>query len=210
MKRKVFKGIKQWMEQYARTLELVRFQYLFERGSKENYYKELMKYQNRDGGFGYGLEPDSTNPYSTPIQTWMAFELILELKLPKNDPMVKNTINYLTQTPFFENGFWYATIPSNDQYPHAPWWSFKEESKIWGYNPTAAIAGFMYKNALKEANKLFSKEIIQRAIDDFLKGDFDEMHELRNFIELYEYIKDVPLFQHLDKFKVQLDRKSVV
>jgi len=112
----------------------------------------------------------------------------------------------LTQTPFFENGYWYATIPSNDQYPHAPWWSHSEDEKIWGYNPTAAIAGFIYTHSLKEANKLFAKEIIQRAINDFLKGQFDEMHELRNFIELYEHIKDIPLFGSLKEFGERLEK----
>ncbi len=206
MKRKAFKEIKNWMEKNARPLEVARFHYLFENGSKEDYYTELQKYQNKDGGFGYGLEPDSMNPFSSPIQTWAAFELIQELDLPRNDSMIKGAINYLTQTPYFENGFWFATIPTNENYPHAPWWDFSEEGKIWGYNPTAAIAGFIFSNSLKEANRLFARTIVQQAITDFLKGEFKDMHEIRSFIELYEYTKEDAPFEGFKEFKEKLEK----
>jgi len=48
-------------------LELARWQIHFEDGSRENVLQMLEVYQNEDGGFGHGLEPDNWKPNSTPI-----------------------------------------------------------------------------------------------------------------------------------------------
>ena len=52
----------------ARPLELAKWQYHFENGSREAVLETLACYQNTDGGFGYGLEPDYWNPHSSPSQ----------------------------------------------------------------------------------------------------------------------------------------------
>ena len=52
-----------------------------ENGNKENVLKILASYQNEDGGFGHGLEPDCWNPNSSPVQTWVATEIIKEVGL---------------------------------------------------------------------------------------------------------------------------------
>jgi len=38
----------------------------------------LSQYQNPDGGFGHGLEADFWNPFSSPVQTWAATEIVHE------------------------------------------------------------------------------------------------------------------------------------
>ena len=45
----------------ARPLDIVRWQYHFENGSKEEVLTALAAYQNADGGFGHALEPDWNN-----------------------------------------------------------------------------------------------------------------------------------------------------
>ena len=65
----------------ARPLDLARWKYLFEGGSKEDVLTALAAYQNEDGGFGHALEPDCWNPDSSPIQTWVATEIIKEVGL---------------------------------------------------------------------------------------------------------------------------------
>lgn len=47
-----------FMYRNARPVDLARWQYHFENGSKENVVKILAEYQNEDGGFGHGLEED--------------------------------------------------------------------------------------------------------------------------------------------------------
>ena len=44
----------------ARPLEIACYNYHFEKGSANGVLKELSAFQNHDGGFGHGLEPDFT------------------------------------------------------------------------------------------------------------------------------------------------------
>ena len=79
--RKIYQRAEQFIYQNARPLDLARWQYHFEDGRKENVLKALSMYQNEDGGFGYGLEPDCVNPNSSPIQVWAAAEILREIDI---------------------------------------------------------------------------------------------------------------------------------
>ena len=68
----VFKKARTFVYRNARPLDIARWQYHFENGSKGAVLTALAVYQNEDGGFGHALEPDSWNPNSAPIQTWAA------------------------------------------------------------------------------------------------------------------------------------------
>jgi len=74
----------------ARPLDLARWRYLFEDGSREDVLTALAAYQNDDGGFGHALEADCWNPNSSPIQTWAATRIIDEVGCEdKNHPVIK-------------------------------------------------------------------------------------------------------------------------
>jgi len=51
----------------GRLLERKMFSYFFEEGRKEEVLKVLVGYQNHDGGFGNGVEPDLLCPDSSAI-----------------------------------------------------------------------------------------------------------------------------------------------
>ena len=77
----------------ARPLDLARWQYIFENGSQESVFRFLSAYQNEDGGFGHGLEPDCLNPNSAPLQTWVATQIIKEVDLADaSHPMIQGNI----------------------------------------------------------------------------------------------------------------------
>ena len=57
-----FKKAREFMYRNARPLDLARFQYHFENGSKEAVINALSYYQNEDGGFGHAVEADCWNP----------------------------------------------------------------------------------------------------------------------------------------------------
>ena len=81
----------------ARPLDIARWKYLFENGSEEDILIALSVYQNEDGGFGNALEPDYWNPNSSPVQTWVATEIIKEINLnDKNHPIIQGILNYLS------------------------------------------------------------------------------------------------------------------
>ena len=114
---------RQFIYRNARPLDLARWQYHFEGGNKEAVLTALSAYQNKDGGFGHALEPDAWNPSSAPIQTWTATELFRELDFTDHaHPIIQGILRYLASGQDFEGHFWYNTIRSNNDFPHAPWW----------------------------------------------------------------------------------------
>lgn len=90
------KKARNFIYQNARPLDLARWQYLFENGSKERVLEFLEVYQNEDGGFGHALEADCWNPQSSPVQTWAATEIIREIHLDeKEHPIIQGILHYL-------------------------------------------------------------------------------------------------------------------
>lgn len=58
---------KKFILKNSRSLDMARWNYLFENGSKEDVINILKTYQNTDGGFANALESDCWNVNSTPL-----------------------------------------------------------------------------------------------------------------------------------------------
>lgn len=176
----------------ARPLDLARWKLLFENGSKEDVLTFLAAYQNEDGGFGHALEPDCWNPYSSPVQTWVATQIIKEVALEeKEHPVVQGILKYLSSGADFDGHTWANSIPTNDAYPHAPWWSFDPGQET-TYNPTASLIGFILKFADKH-NKIYdlARVLAQEAYAYFtFHHPLDEMHMVANFVDLFEALNE--------------------
>lgn len=69
MQREFYERVQAWMHRNARPLDIARWKFLLENGSREDVLEELKYYQNPDGGFDHGLEEDCLNPESAPMQT---------------------------------------------------------------------------------------------------------------------------------------------
>ncbi len=189
-----FEKARKFMYRSARPIELARWQYHFENGSRENVMKALAVFQNEDGGFGHGLEADSMNPNSSPITTWNACMILKEIDWQeKEHPIVQGILHYLESGKDFsvEHQQWMNTIPSNNDYPHAIWWGFKDKSD-YKYNPTAMLAGFILKFAEK-GSPLYDKglRIAKEAVSWFMeKVPQVDRHETACFVTLYEYMQE--------------------
>lgn len=180
----------------ARPLDLAIWRYHFEGGGKEQALEALGAYQNDDGGFGHGLEPDCADPHSSPIQVWKATEILREIDWrDAGHPAVSGILRYLGggagTDP--ESGLWRGAIPSYDDHPHAVWWSYREKGDAMSlYNPTAALAGFLIRYADKNS-ALYAKGLdLAHGAYDWLAANvpFEEMHTTGCFIALYEYLAD--------------------
>ena len=150
----VFEKARKYIYRQARPLDSARWQYHFEKGTKENVLVALSMYQNNDGGFGHGLESDCFNPNSSPIQTWAATEILRENNFTDNThPIIKGILKYLSSGLDFdtEHQQWLNTVPSNNDYPHAIWWTYKAGEVEFKYNPTACLAGFFIKYGDRKA-----------------------------------------------------------
>ena len=62
----------------GRLLERKLFEYFFENGSKQACIMALLAYQNPDGGFGNGIEPDLLCPDSTAVGAELAVALLAQ------------------------------------------------------------------------------------------------------------------------------------
>ncbi len=135
--------VRKWMHRNARPLDLARWRMHFEDGCADDVYSALSFYQNEDGGFGHALEAASWNPNSSPVETFCATEIIYETGVKGTNRLIEGILKYLDSGRDFNNGKWDALVQSNNDYPHAPWWTYDEKRiEAWGYNPTIALAVF--------------------------------------------------------------------
>lgn len=176
----------------ARPLDLARWQYHFEGGSREAVLNALAFYQNEDGGFGHALEADAWNPNSSPMQTWRATQLLQEIGWEDAaHPVVQGILRYLGSGRDFNGQTWASTVPSNNGWPHAPWWHWEEGRCAFDdYNPTASLAGFLVRFAPRDG-ALFRLgcRIVQAAVAR--TGWEQDMHTVQCYVQLWEYLRQV-------------------
>ncbi len=190
LSKETVKQAKFFISSKGRELEKARFNFLFNNGSSMDVINELKKYQNADGGFGTGLEPDFILPLSSPMATTVAFQIIEEINGENADMLVSSGINYFLKTIIDERKGWFAVPNEVNEYPHAPWWNYDLKEgmtvidKSWG-NPSAEIIGYLLKH--KElVDESFLDELVDYSINYLLqKEEFNSEHEIYCFIIFY-------------------------
>jgi len=189
-----YKKPREFIYRNARPFDLARWRYHFEAGSNDEILTALACYQNEDGGFGHALEPDSWNPNSAPVQTWTATEILREINFTDNShPIIKGILRYLESGQNFNGKLWLNIIESNNDYPHASWWHYRNDMKIHNdYNPTACLAGFIIRFADRDS-KLYklgcriAEEAFKRLMSD---GTQNDMFLVLCYIRLMEYLEE--------------------
>lgn len=187
-----YKKARNFIYKNARPLDIARWKYLFEGSSKEDILSALEVYQNDDGGFGHALEPDCWNPDSSPIQTWVATEIIREIGLEdKRHPVVQGILRYLSSGKDFDGHTWANTIISNNDAPHAPWWEYAPAAEP-SYNPTACLIAFILKFADWESQLYTVACNLAKEAYDYFKAHFpmESAHTVFCFVKLYDYLKE--------------------
>lgn len=161
--------IKVWMNRNARPLEVALWKYNFENGSKEDVLSTLQFYQNDDGGFGHALEADNWNPNSSPYTTVTAINILKNINFTdKQHSIIQGIFKFLESSTYCTENGWYFNIPTNNDFPHAPWWNYNMEANaVEGIGVTAELVGFIirfadvdseiYKKALTLSDVLMNK-----------------------------------------------------
>lgn len=188
---------KQFILQHARSVDLAVYCYFFENGPKDAVVQELSHFQNADGGFGNGLEPDYLNPNSSPIATNDAIITLFRVgALQANSEMVNGIIRYLASHDSFDEGKkrWLFAIDSNKDYPHAIWWE-KEEDGIHGFNPTMSLAAFLvcYGDGSSMYQDIVKEGLVYLEENEDVSGD-----ALKCFLLAYELLKQNQLTDVID------------
>ena len=180
-----------YMNTEARPLEKSIFNYYFNGSSSEPILDSLEVFQNPDGGFGGGIEPDFKLTQSSPMATSIGLRHLS--KINNNDraqKMIASAVEYLETTFDKSRKGWYS-VPSNvNKYPHAPWWEFINDINMtvidysWG-NPTAELIGYLYKYK-EHLNNLDIYSLINYAITNLNeRTEFKSEHEIYCYIRMY-------------------------
>lgn len=195
---KEFKAAERFMQRNARPLDMAMWNMRYHGGSVEQVLNALSAFQNEDGGFGWGLECDSLNPESSPMQTLTACGVLRDAGFDDGShPIIQGILRYLASGKHFDEncGQWLSAIPSNNNYPHAIWWSYDptitpDKSPL-PYNPTAGLAGFILRFA-ERSSDLWHKgmNIAEEAISVLKSGRIPpETHVTGSFAVLYDYMQ---------------------
>lgn len=141
--KKQTKKIKEFIFKNGRLLERRLYSFFFENGKKDAVIKALVAYQNMDGGFGNGIEPDILCPDSTAIGAETAM-YILDLLEYVNNEITDQLFNWIIKE---QNEEGYINHPPKNMYnyPFQEWWSGPDELRIF------ALSGFLKKWGLKDA-----------------------------------------------------------
>ena len=127
----------------SRLLERQMYSVLFEGAPVEMVIKAISAYQNLDGGFGNGIEPDLLTPVSTGIGMETAFYYLdmLTNKMPCIDqvkPLLQKAREWVEHT-ITESGLIPFTPEDVQTYPHQVWWLNSDETRI------LSLAGYLAK-----------------------------------------------------------------
>lgn len=198
----VFEKARSFVYRNARPLDFAIWKHLFEGGDSRDIVHILSFYQNDDGGFAYGIEPDFLNEHSSPIGTWQATVILNRIGATGDEDIVKGILAYLDSGDSFGGGKWFNTIATNNDYPHAIWWEHRGDCP--SDNPTASLVGFALKHATPDS-PLYKKcaTIAKSCVQEFIAAPTDEMHILRCYMELYRYCRELDGFDlfDIDQFK---------
>lgn len=188
----LFNQCNRFMIEEARPLERYLFENYFVRPCEKDIIRSLGNYQNKDGGFGHGIESDFVLPNSSPMATSVGLRHLSKLDHHEEAmEMIKHGVAYLENTYRAERKGW-VTVPEDvNDYAHAPWWTFDTSTgmtiidKFWG-NPSAELIGYLYKYR-HQVTRLDVDDLLETAIEHLNETDnFESFHEIYCYIDLYE------------------------
>jgi len=176
-----FGAARNFIETSGRPLEVALLRHGLGESSAEAVMVALIAFQNPDGGFGHGLEPDMRSPASTAIATSIGLRLLVRVGAAARHPTVVGAIDWLDGALDRENGVWPIVGRGVELAPHAPWWTWSDDlSAGWNgfrFNPTAEILAHLYHyRAATPAGVFESAEAgLRRALGEIelLEGAYD-------------------------------------
>ncbi len=129
----------------ARPLEQALFATFVHDAPRQWALGELVEFQNSDGGFGHGLEPDVHMAGSSVLATTVALQHLRDLRVSADHPLVRGAMRYLVQTYDSSAQAWPFVPPEVIEAPRAPWWQYSHNLRQFLANPRAEIIGYLFQ-----------------------------------------------------------------
>ncbi len=182
----IFTAGRDFVRRDARLVESRLFATVFEDADPDGVVEALRGYQNADGGFGHGLEPDKRCPDSLPLDVEVAFDTLLAAGA-RDDAMIRRAVDWLDLTAN-SDGAVPLCGPAVEGYPraeHISEWTYQP-----GLNPTAGLVGRLH--ALGFDHPWRDKAGAWCAAE-LAKGFPEDAHGLHESLEFLEHTDDVDL-----------------
>ena len=196
----------QYIQDNARYLEKLLHQHYFESPCGDKVVKALGLYQNKDGGYGNGLEPDFRLSNSSPMASSVALKLLSELKNePLAEEQIRNVVRYLENTFNPEIEGWESVGKMVNLFPHAPWWHYHDSPPKYNLNPSAEILGYLIEFRT-HVTTLDVDQLLKRYTEYYLSLDHIEEHAFYSVLRLAERMSDIEHALILPKLKRDYQR----
>lgn len=174
----------------GRRLDAERLEHTLSGGNTTGVLEALAPFQNEDGGFGHGIEPDFRTPASTALATSVGLGVLRSLGIGSDHAMVRGAIAYLVDTVDQQCWVWPIINADVDLAPHAPWWNYSSNlAESWNqfrFNPTAELLGYCH-----EHSSLVPDDMLGRLSDTMIEnlvaaGTLTSFYDIRCCLALYE------------------------
>lgn len=191
------KKIESFMLNKARDLELAYYNTLIDNDDPMMVSYALSMYQNRDGGFGHGLEPDNCCPSSSAIATSCALEMLKNCGFSRDNmdeftaDMVNKAMKYIFINAPKINGIIAPVSEDTNKYPHAIWWNYSEDLvKEFKHNPEILLYIYaIHFLSPRTKNYQLALSLIKPMIDDYLHDENVNKNYIICYTECYSILK---------------------
>lgn len=172
---------REYLYSQARPIEAGLYAYLFEGGSNDAVVAALVPYQNADGGFGHGLEPDFRFDASSALCTTFALQTLTTAQASTTSSMVRDALRYfrLSYDPL---RYTWPLIPRHDNTaPRAPWWNDSgadspTNDDNFCVNPLAEILGHFFRYGEGDAPE-WLVPLLHKVIDHFAEQPVEQSRD---------------------------------
>ena len=173
-----FERARELVYRSGRVLERRLFARLFEDGDADGVFAAVLAYQNADGGFGHGLEPDKLAPESQPLDVQTALARLHDAGA--REPEIALRAADWLDTVADERGLVPIVLPSVTEYPHANHW----EGGVFppAVNCTIGIAGYMHELGIEHPWLARATETCTEELRRKLPEDAHAFHDALPFV----------------------------
>ncbi|MFT4008318.1 MAG: hypothetical protein QM683_22855 [Lacrimispora sp.] len=204
-----FQLIRSWVYRIARPIETALWNYHFENGDKEAVLTALSAYQNADGGFGHALEADNWNPNSSPATTGFAIGILEEIHFDdKQHPILQGILKYITSTAgLYEKG-WPWSVPSNNDYAHASWYTYDAGNKDAYLELTSIELAFFAVRHADEKSEIYKKAAMLME-SSILKSTNDMEDDFFTISAYCKVIKKIEQSELVSRFEITTMKENL-
>ncbi len=148
----------------------------------------LKTYQNPDGGFGHGLEPDNMMPDSSVVATDEAVCILENIDdFSLKEPIIKGIVDYYEKSYINAKNGWELVPKEVDLYPRAVWWNYDGVDNFTYGNPNPEIVGFLW--TYRQYVSRLDLEMLKTSIVEYIKHRFLEESSKHNTLSILHFYK---------------------